>query len=345
MKNLTIRTKIFIVIIVITLILLSMGLFTYLTHKTSHCSADTPLAMKEKGEIVCVSCNADFGMHAENCTNVCPNRYEKNGICFAECSKDRPLRRKDGYCENCNYEKDVPAVNCSVCSNRYITDKGYCALKRCSDDKPLDDPINGCFLCNELDIVSAKNCYKCPNRYLKSMPWDNSISYCVLKECPLNAPLRQDDGHCYSCDSTKSLLVEDCDVCSNRVIKNGKCVLKECPADKPLRSNDGYCLSCGVLHGIKSDNCSVCSGRTLEGPFCVLKDCPNETPVRGINGRCDSCDAESSVRITEEKDCAICKNRRVIKEKNELYCALISCPSGQQLPDGSCTIRGRKAVQ
>lgn len=329
MKNLTIRTKIFIVIIVITTILLLIGLFAYLAHKTSSCPAEAPLEIKEEDKIICMPCNADFGMHAENCTKACPNRYVKDEICLPECSKDTPLRTKGGICESCDDKRDLPVINCSICPNRYITDNGYCALKRCSDDKPLDDPANGCFSCDRLDIIHAKNCSKCPNRYLKSMPWDDNLFYCVLKACPSNAPLRLDDGQCFSCEEKKSFSsAENCKVCPNRTEKDGRCILTNCPANQPLRSNEGSCYSCDILQGIKSDNCSVCSNRESVDGFCRLKKCPEENSARGKNGSCYSCDNKHPFPLEDSKGCDICKNRSVIKDESGVACAFTTCPNG-----------------
>ena len=68
--------------------------------------------------------------------------------------------------------------------------------------------------------IETENCDVCPNRH------KNEKGRCVLKECPANKPLRDEDGICYSCDYFFAINAENCEVCPNRhKNENGKCVL------------------------------------------------------------------------------------------------------------------------
>ena len=136
-----------------------------------------------------------------------------------------------------------------------------------------------CYSCDDVlsfEIASRELCEKlCPNRKDNAvgMGTHPAVVNCALKKCPNEAPLRDEKGNCYPCNTHWEYVfeanIQNCDICPNRYIdKNGNCLLKGqkelkpqwekykngpyesddtiCPKDKPLKSWNNLCFSCNV---------------------------------------------------------------------------------------------------
>ena len=208
----------------------------------------------------------------------------------------------------------------------------------CPEDKPLkkSQPIDInviCLPCDTLDrYVKDTDCEKvCPNRML----WKGGL--CALKECPSNAPLRQDNGACWPCDvSDRGLSLEkpeDCEkVCPNRMLwksdskfYNNTCVLKDCPKGT-IRMKTGDCSPCqdfiensSTVYPENPKDCSRCAELIPWGEECVAKECPGNW--RNERGRCACEDIDPLFPVDDPNECIICGYKPVANwNKTEWSC-------------------------
>lgn len=129
------------------------------------------------------------------------------------------MKKKDGanacvlkYACADPFALDVDKVgeSCAQCPNRMIQhtpQDAKCVLKHCPADMPLRGESYACYPCDfPLGInVGQKEsfCDKCPQRELKITP---DKTGCVLKQCPLEFPLRLDNGSCTQEQKKNTLL-------------------------------------------------------------------------------------------------------------------------------------------
>ena len=171
------------------------------------------------------------------------------------------------------------------------------------------------------------------------------------KCCPKDKPLKDKDGNCYACDDETQVniegTVENCAICSNRVISGSKkyCVLKcgqkgTANANKPISDTDGKCHSCDEekgfgVNGVK-ENCAKCPNRHLVNTgwgyycsICGVKGYSAENkPLHDLGGTCQPCDSPNAVHMyPRESDCqSMCPKRTYVG----LYC-YPACPADKPL--------------
>jgi len=212
----------------------------------------------------CYSCDEKSSVllsNPDDCTNICPNRYSDGYRChfvIESCPEDLPLKRvgeglferegegllgkvedsyekKEPVCTSCDETKALEVANCQDCPNRqnYKSIWGpRCVLKTCPKEMPLRADDGACVSCDDYQIISAFNCSVCPNRVELKKPYYNAAGRCVLKECPSEAPIRDTNGICHSCDDRESFKPKDendCErLCPERQLKNnGYCDRKK----------------------------------------------------------------------------------------------------------------------
>ena len=179
-----------------------------------------------------------YDMFADDNINTSLKITADNG----KCSSDTPLLHNN-ECFSCNETKNLPIseTECRKCSNRqYIYSKqwnrGECVLP-CPPDKPLKRWDGKCFLCDEKKVVPLEtwcnfdvNCDVCPNRTILYAIGGNIPS---ILNCPLNKPLMDAHGTCYSCETEQYVDVrwnsDSCNkICPNRYLDttNDSCILK-----------------------------------------------------------------------------------------------------------------------
>ena len=155
------------------------------------------------------------------------------------------------------------------------------------------------------------------------------------KCCPKDKPLRDKDGNCYSCDEEAQInvegTVENCAVCSNRLVSGSKkyCVLKcglkgTSNADKPLMDTDGKCHACDEEAGVNvkgvEENCNACSsyGRYVSKnsgtAYCVLCGVSGtsfaDKPLEA-GGACYNCNEKNDIWFSNYTTCTSkCPNRK-----------------------------------
>jgi len=139
----------------------------------------------------------------------------------ASCPKEKPFGYY-GDCVGCDdyrfldikegHEKDF-----EICSNRETINEGELParsiLKKCPVEAPMRNHIGSCVSCDYSHFLWAtkEECQKCPNR-VSSVDEVWSENYCELKECPSDAPLK-DNHECLSCDSKGLILSVDQEMC------------------------------------------------------------------------------------------------------------------------------------
>ena len=197
---------------------------------------------------ICVGCNEEKVLYAFENTysdlKECSNRLiiKEEGIyksILKVCPTEFSLRDEEGNCLSCNDPQRSIKVKdksaCDICSNRTYKSEGECWINTC----PISTPILGksrCYSCEEALVldVSLEECQNCSNRkYI-----DNK---CILattsnSEQPLvKFPPQFEDPADFtlfsrrkSCDTIEALptIKESCDMCPNRIYKDGKCILK-----------------------------------------------------------------------------------------------------------------------
>lgn len=160
---------------------------------------------------------------------------------------------KAGICKKLN---DFPPVN----------------SKGCTNSKPLMGWDDECHTCEETEKIHLRNeddCEKVCNgthgrskRVKKS--WD-----CALESCPNDKPLNDGWGNCYSCDFDAPTDDDNCSLCPNRRVKNGKCVIADC-TNRPLVDENGVCYSCNTEEDISMEKgkcTSICPNRVEQGSW------------------------------------------------------------------------------
>lgn len=238
------------------------------------CSDDYPL--KSLYGDGCHSCDYSYSVYLGtanigDCAK-CPNRtVVNNAYCALKCPDDKPLQDMSGNCYSCEHNASYfRSSNCEVCPNRDVVGN-YCLLA-CPDEKPVRNSSGTCYACDYESSVNVKNvtnngCDKCSNREILN------DTYCALKECPPEKPLRNSSGNCYACDSTTTLTfataaeAQACvDLCTSSSI--------------PRWSKDKACYSCAATtyqSGVYPSNAtcaSMCTAAgypriTFDGNWCV----------------------------------------------------------------------------
>lgn len=158
-----------------------------------------------------------------------------------QCSPSEPLFYEN-ECFSCNETQNIPIseTECRKCSNRqYIYSKqwnrGECVLP-CPPDKPLKRWDGKCFSCDEKKVVPLEtwcnfdvDCDVCPNRTILYAIGGNIPS---ILNCPLDKPLMDAHGTCYSCETEQYVDVrwnsDSCNkICPNRYLDttNDSCIL------------------------------------------------------------------------------------------------------------------------
>lgn len=211
------------------------------------CPSDQP--MEKAGK--CYSCEDwDNDYSKEECGK-CPEfRKFKDGLCIFTRSPDPkyPLMQftaigeSDRFIQNgtvfdsCDTKSAVRSTpeNCAQCPNRKY-ENGECVLSECPQGY-FRGLMGNCFKCSTTGVsetsgnyeISKEECDKCPERVHKD-------GLCILKECPKEAPIRQ-DGRCLDCGwrfERGEIEESECLKCPNRKYENGECVRKY-KEEKPI---------------------------------------------------------------------------------------------------------------
>ena len=157
----------------------------------------------------------------------------------------------------------------------------YALNDKCPKEKPFGDvgelfdlfPIDVCVGCDSLDRLAIAKGHEddfkiCSNR--KTVEQYETL-FSILKNCPSDAPMREENGTCISCSETALVFMDkiECDKCSNRqsvktpeypYAGNDVCELKECPQGTPLRDRH-ECLPCsseGLVLSVDKETCQKC---------------------------------------------------------------------------------------
>jgi len=228
-------------------------------------------------------------------------------------------------------------------------------------------------------VGTDEECIKqCPNRETNDSGSGTGMNYtinCALKKCPMDKPLRIDDGSCFSCYESKlpvSSVVKNCLVCPNRVevhLQNPLttvCSLKECPHDAPLRAWLQGCYACSdtdYYAQFETKNCDVCPNRIKvknkmgearceiqidqsDSNVVVAKDdkCPTNIPLKRWDGCCFSCDTNDTIALDSKCNdkwgtCEyVCPNREIVYQVGGNPSSFLKCPDATPLRDsnGKC---------
>jgi len=188
------------------------------------------------------------------------------------------------------YEDDF-----KICSNRKTVEQyetQFSILKNCPSDAPMREGSGTCRSCSEttLVFVDKKECDKCPNRQsVKDPEWPYAEGdVCELKECPQDAPLR-DEHECLPCNSEGldlSVDKETCQKCPDtyewyqekcvpiKMTREGRPLLIDLSQSFSMWSHFIYgSTSCDTTESITTTkkNCEQCSQRVYVDGKCVLK--------------------------------------------------------------------------
>ena len=254
-----------------------------------------------------------------------------------DLTEKRYIEEEDRHeTERCYRDNDC---NCATCENGLC--KTMCPTNSgCA--KSYDNP-NSWMCCLKESIVSGLCC----SRVGDNGECCDSNNKC----CPKDKPLKDKDGNCYACDDETQVniegTVENCAICSNRVISGSKkyCVLKcgqkgTANANKPISDTDGKCHSCDEekgfgVNGVK-ENCAKCPNRHLVNTgwgyycsICGVKGYSAENkPLHDLGGTCQPCDSPNAVHMyPRESDCqSMCPKRTYVG----LYC-YPACPADKPL--------------
>lgn len=222
---------------------------------------------------------------------------------------------------------------------------------QCPPDKPFRNTLFGdCYNCDELEPlwILAKDkktlnaIENCQNRMLIDEDGHPNIKKSILKNCPSDTSLRTSEGSCVSCNTLKSISVNqesDCDICSNRTYQNGGCYITTCPPSSPVRGWAERCHSCTEenVFDASKEECDKCPNRRrIEGTWmdgkCALITTDNSEyplvhfpPQHNDPGeielisRLEPCSTLEPVPTVKES-CDKCSNRKYIDGK----CILIN---------------------
>ena len=186
---------------------------------------------------------------------------------------DRELLLKMYKAGICKKLSDFPPVNSTGCTN----------------SKPLMGWDKECHSCEEageisLSMKNKDDCEKvCNGTHGRSKRIRKRGSDCVLESCPKDKPLNDGWGNCYPCDHDSPVDDDNCSLCPNRRVKNGKCVIADC-TNRPLVDENGACYSCNTEEDISMEKgkcTSICPNRVERGSwsfgdksgvFCGLKE-------------------------------------------------------------------------
>ncbi|MBR6675652.1 MAG: hypothetical protein IKL32_07040 [Alphaproteobacteria bacterium] len=325
-------------------------------HKTFRCKNDNDCKCGTCTEGLCVSicpqgasCAIDFDNASSyvcclkefTVGNLCCNSVDANGHCCKSngvcCPENAPILGADGKCYSCDTQKGINVYgmteNCNVCSNRVVSQQGYCGLKcgikgTITEDKPLKGTDGGCYACDEPKTISSDNCSVCPNRFTGTT-YDSPNQNCYACGIPgttvENKPLGGLYGTCYSCDEANPVLLgvnsagHKCeDVCPNRTSDgdrsgygNHYCSKGVCTADKPIMTSGGVCADCAYgkavfLESVFGGCETACPNRKVVDNLCVLETCPEDKPLKGTDGGCYACDEPKTI---SSDNCSVCPNR------------------------------------
>ncbi len=288
-----------------------------------------------------------------------PNWYcEEDSDCNAcqRCQENICVSSCEGY-ERCAQDTETGE---QICCPKERRSGPYCCAKAvngmccnendqcCPWHKPLIGKDGNCYSCDNeagVDVTGVEeNCGVCTNREL----WERTSFniQCVIP-CQKDAPLRQDNGKCYSCDYPDPIVISHttdyCEtICPNRVANGWLNRYCSFPCGEgTFTGGDGKCYSCDEeksvgVDSVSHDGCDQCDNRTQVGNYCVL-DCPKEE-IKGDDGICYPCDHSDPITIYNALNyCSnICPNRVV----NGWHDRLCSLPCGEEErftgADGKC---------
>ncbi len=288
-----------------------------LSQKTDFVSCDYPEIFKTTPEncsqcsnrffatytgcVLCSEKNA-YKTNKEECIR-CPNREmgnrykpEYGNYCALKQCPEGFFSDIDGNCKECSflYTVESKEENCNSCANREWDYRNRsCILKECPEEY-FRTKRGSCEQCSIKDGIETEeeNCTQCPNRKYKD-------GICILKECPISEPVRNEEGTCRSCDSLleyDDVNKKECIKCPNREFIGGKC-FKKCGENEFRRydqkgSPEGYCAFCNSIpvYGIYTteQECNRCSDSEYIDGRCYKK-C-NEGTFRNNDKKCVSCD-------------------------------------------------------
>lgn len=208
---------------------------------------------------------------------------------------------------------------------------------KCPKEKPFEGSWSGiCVGCDSLSVLEVAYEHEadfdiCPNRET-----DHWISY--LKTCPKDAPLRDIQGNCISCNEIKQGVSvknkENCKVCPGAKYNDGICTMHDCPPERPMRLGS-ECLSCNSAElNISEKECAKCSkNRKILHGICGFKDSISaDMPLISYEGitmadgpqlaKFYACDTPMNVLTTKEH-CEKCPNRTYV---DNLCILKTTCP-------------------
>ena len=76
-------------------------------------------------------------------------------------------------------------------------------------------------------------------------------------------------GNYYPCDHDSPVDDDNCSLCPDRRVKNGKCVIADC-TNQPLLDENGVCYSCNTEEDISMEKgkcTSICPNRVEHGSW------------------------------------------------------------------------------
>ena len=206
----------------------------------------------------------------------------------------------------------------------------------CPKEKPFGY-YGDCVGCDSYEALDIKKGHEkdfeiCQNR-ITIPAREPFLAKSILKECPLEAPMRDHKSSCISCDTTYPIINgKDCNKCPNREVMTGteECVLKECPPDKPLKSH-GDCLSCnwkGIDISVTKEMCEKCPNTYKWYQEKCIPIISNDEDIPLIDLEMilpideslhwefanKKCDASEPITTTKE-NCDLCPNREYVDGK------------------------------
>ncbi len=291
----------------------------------------------------CYSCDTpksvDIGKMPQNCKS-CGNKRKIYGssscIPTNKTCKTNEIMDEKGDCYPCDYNGTFHVYyknkNCEeVCGNLRKGDGTLCVLRECPPDKPLRDTFDKCHSCDTSKRVFVKdvesNCSVCPKRTLHTeRPTMYGNTYCLIKDCPPDKPLQDEDKNCYACDEKKAIFMgfnsTECPkACGDkRFFQNGSCHL-HCPPNYfwtgKTRKGVDECVPCDdekeyhIYGDYQAYAEKICGPHRVMFGHRFIKAC-KENEFMDNEGKCYSCDIDDRINVTDNpKNCDVCPNRTV----------------------------------